>query len=134
MKPRILVVDDEPGTVRIVREQLEVSGFEVSVATDGEAGLTMAREIAPDLVVLDIMMPTMSGCQVCARLKADSALRRIPVVVLTARAQRQAYRESMQHGAEGYLTKPFEMEELLGTIRDLLQRAAGRGSGEQAAG
>jgi two-component system response regulator RpaA len=137
MPAKILLVDDEASIVKIVRKQLEISGFAVSTATDGQAGLAMAGEIRPDLVLLDVMMPKMNGYQVCAALKQDPALRHIPVLLLTARAQRQDYQEGLKHGADGYLTKPFELDELLGKIRELLDRAAGlakpEGSGEQPA-
>ena len=119
-KRRVLIVDDEPSIAKILRKQMEVAGFDVSVAADGEAGLTAIRESRPELVILDVMLPKMNGHQVCAAVKQDPGLKAIPILMLTAKAQRQDQEEAMTCGAEAYLTKPFQLEELLEKVRGLL--------------
>ena len=124
-KRRVLVVDDEPSIVKILRKQLEVAGFEVAVAVDGAEGLVKVREFRPELIVLDVMLPKLNGHQVCAMLKRDAELKTIPVLMLTAKAQRKDQDEGLQSGADAFLTKPFQLEELLGQVRRLLDSAAG---------
>ena len=123
-KQRVLVVDDEPSIAKILRKQLEVAGFEVSVAVDGAEGLVKVREFRPEVVVLDVMLPKLNGHQVCATLKQDAELKHIPVLMLTAKAQRKDQDEGLQSGADAFLTKPFQLEELLGQVRRLLGHAA----------
>ena len=123
-KRRILVVDDEPSIAKIVKKQLEVAGYEVLVAVDGQDGLDKARQERPDMMVLDVMLPKMNGFEVCATLKQDPQYRQIPILMLTAKAQRQDYQQGLQQGAEAYLTKPFKLEELLSKVQALLQQAA----------
>ena len=125
IKPRILIVDDEPSIAKILRKQLEVAGFDVTVAVDGLEGLTKAREGKPDLIVLDVMLPKMNGHEVCHTLKQDAGMKRIPILMLTAKAQRQDQEEALKHGAEAYLTKPFQLDELLTQVRHVLAKAAG---------
>ena len=119
-KRRVLIVDDEPSIAKILRKQMEVAGFDVTVAVDGEEGLAKIREGHPELVVLDVMLPKMNGHQVCAAVKSDPAVKAIPILMLTAKAQRQDQQEALSCGAEGYLTKPFQLEELLAKVRELL--------------
>ncbi len=124
---RILVVDDEPGIVKVVRKQLELTGFAVAVATDGVSGLAQAREARPDLVILDLMLPKLSGYDVSATLKQDAQTRHIPILMLTANARPTDEHTSRQHGADGYLTKPFALDDLLSRIRGLLAASASNG-------
>ena len=124
-KQRVLVVDDEPSIAKILRKQLEVAGFEVAVAVDGAEGLVKVREFRPELIVLDVMLPKLSGHQVCATLKQDAELKTIPVLMLTAKAQRKDQDEGLQSGADAFLTKPFQLEELLAQVRRLLGNGAG---------
>ena len=123
-KSRVLVVDDEPSIAKIVKKQLEVAGYDVAVAADGELGWTKARDETPDVIILDVMLPKLNGYEVCGRLKQDERLRRIPVLMLTAKAQRQDQSEGLRCGADAYLIKPFQLEELLEQVRTLLARAA----------
>ena len=123
-KHRILVVDDEPSIAKVLRKQLEVAGFEVNVGVDGEDGLTKAREWRPDLLVLDVMLPKRNGHEVCSALRQDEQFRRLPIIMLTEKAQRQDQQEAMQRGADAYLAKPFQLEELLAQVRALLAKAA----------
>ena len=123
-KHRVLVVDDEPSIAKVLRKQLEVAGFEVNVGVDGEDGLAKVREWRPDLLVLDVMLPKRSGHEVCSVLRQDEQFRRLPIIMLTAKAQRQDQQEAMQRGADAYLAKPFQLEELLAKVRALLAKAA----------
>lgn len=112
-KKRILIVDDEPSIVETVKFALERSGYACCEAYDGAEGLAKAREEAPDLILLDIMLPKMNGYQVCRVLKFDEKYRHIPVIMLTARTQERDRVLAADTGADAYLTKPFEISELL---------------------
>lgn len=120
VKRRVLIVDDEPSIAKILRKQMEVAGFDVSVAVDGEEGLAKIRDGRPELVILDVMLPKMNGHQVCSTVKQDPELKVIPILMLTAKAQRQDQEEAKTCGAEAYLTKPFQLDELLEKVRGLL--------------
>jgi DNA-binding response OmpR family regulator len=93
------------------------------VAVDGQEGLNKVKEWKPELVILDVMLPKMNGHEVCAAVKGDDAVKQIPIIMLTAKAQRQDQDEALKHGAEGYLTKPFQLEELLAKVNALLPKA-----------
>ncbi len=123
VKHRVLVVDDEPNIAKIVKKQLEVSGYDVIVAGDGEEALTKAREGHPEVILLDVMLPKRNGYEVLGILKQDEQLKRIPVMMLTARAQQQDQQTSLEHGADAYLAKPFQLEELVEQVKALLERA-----------
>lgn len=122
-KHRILLVDDEPSIVKMVGKRLEVEGFEVLVAMDGQEGLTKARAEQPDLVILDLMLPKLNGYEVCTMLKQDARFQKIPIVLVTARAQEKDERLGMECGANAYVRKPFRAQELLEQIRALLSAA-----------
>ena len=132
MKRRLLVVDDEPSIAKIVRKQLEVAGYDVTVAVDGLEGLTKARELMPELIVLDVMLPKMNGTEVCTTLKGDPKTQAIPILMLTAKAQRQDKDIVLQAGANAFLTKPFQLEELLSKIKALLDQTGAGGSPQAA--
>ena len=125
VKRKVLVVDDEPSIAKILRKQLEVAGFEVNVGVDGEDGLAKAREWRPELILLDVMLPKLNGHEVCKALKADAELKHVTVIMLTAKAQRQDQELAQSQGADGFLTKPFQLSELLAKVRALLAPAAG---------
>jgi two-component system, OmpR family, alkaline phosphatase synthesis response regulator PhoP len=120
MAHSILVVDDDPKIVRVVEINLTQAGYQVRTAADGEEALAAATQERPDLVLLDVMMPRLDGFETLKRLKADPALTDIPVVMLTARAQDEDVFEGYGTGAQWYLTKPFEPEELRQVVRHLL--------------
>lgn len=120
--PRILVVDDDAAIAEIVCINLEMSGYEVNQAPDGIQGQAMAIQIQPDLIVLDLMLPKVDGYTVCQRLRRDDRTSDIPVLMLTALSQTQNKVEGFNAGADDYLTKPFEIEELLARVRALLRR------------
>ena len=116
-KIRILLVDDEPNIVKMVAMRLEYEGFEVIVARDGEEAIKMAQGQEPDLIILDVMLPKLSGFEVCRWLKKDLRYQKIPIVMLTARAQESDEEFGYECGTDAYLRKPFRAQELLETIR-----------------
>ena len=119
-KPRVLIVDDEPDLLSVLHFGLEVEGFDVLEASDGEQGLNMAREHTPDLIVLDLMLPRMDGYKVCRALKFDERYRRIPVFILSARSGETDRRLALDLGADAFLTKPYDMKDLVSRIRNRL--------------
>ena len=119
-KPRILLVDDEPSIVKMVGKRLEVEGFDVAVAMDGQEGLSRAQADRPDLIVLDLMLPKLNGYEVCTMLKQDARYQRIPIILFTAKAQEKDEKLGMECGADAYVRKPFRAQELLEKIRTLL--------------
>ena len=116
--PHVLVVDDDPVIADLVAFRLGRLGLQISVETDGEAGLAATRELRPDLVVLDWMMPRMNGLEVCRALRADTdlALARTPVVLLTAKAQEPDLERGFAAGATDFVTKPFSTRELVSRV------------------
>jgi two-component system, OmpR family, response regulator RpaA len=122
MMPRILIIDDDPLISEIVTVNLEMAGYHVSHANDGVKGQALAIQLVPDLVILDLILPHVDGFTVCQRLRRGDRTAEIPVLMLTAMAQTQDKVEGFNAGADDYLTKPFELEELLARIRALLRR------------
>ena len=118
---KILIVEDEPNMVAGLRDNFEFEGFEVLTAPDGVQGLERALKESPDLVVLDVMMPRMSGLDVCKQLKAKRPS--IPIIMLTARGQTSDKVDGLKIGADDYVTKPFNMLELMARVEALLRRA-----------
>ena len=121
---RILIADDDVIIVEMLRFRLEAAAHEVAVALDGMAALANAGADRPDLIVLDSMMPVISGPEVLARLKANENLKDIPVVMLTARKGESDVVAALKSGVDEYLTKPFIPQELLVRIENLLARAS----------
>jgi two-component system alkaline phosphatase synthesis response regulator PhoP len=119
--PKILIVEDEPGMVAGLRDNFEFEGYQVLSAMDGVAGLERALADTPDLVILDVMMPRMSGLDVCKQLK--SKLPAIPIIMLTARGQEVDKVVGLELGADDYVTKPFSIRELLARVKAVLRRA-----------
>ena len=119
---KILVVEDEPNMVAGLRDNFEFEGYEVITASDGIEGLERALAESPDLVVLDVMMPRMSGLEVCRQLRAKRAS--IPIIMLTARGQEVDKVVGLEIGADDYVTKPFSIRELLARVRAILRRTA----------
>ncbi len=118
--PRILLVDDEPAIVKVVSKRLEAEGFAVLTAMDGQEALATAHREPLDLLILDLMLPKLSGFEVCAMLKQDDRYRTMPIILLTARTQEKDEKLGYHCGADAYIRKPFEAAELVGTIRRLL--------------
>ena len=119
--PRILAVDDMPTNLEILRVRLEAQGYEVITAEDGEQALTKARELEPDLVLLDIMMPKLDGIAVLKQLKQDAMLRFVPVILVTAKSDIRDVVNGLDAGGDEYLTKPFEHAALTARVRSLLR-------------
>ena len=117
---RILIVEDEPNMVAGLRDNFEYEGFEVSTALDGVEGLDLALKHSPDLIILDVMMPKMSGLDVCKQLKAKRPS--IPIIMLTARGQEVDKVVGLELGADDYVTKPFSIRELLARVKAVLRR------------
>lgn len=126
MMKRILVIDDEPQMLLGLRDNLELDGYEVVTATDGEEGLQQAVSARPDLVILDLMLPRRSGLDICRELRQQANA--TPIIMLTARSQETDKVLGLELGADDYLTKPFSISELLARIRAVLRRASGAGS------
>ena len=121
-RAKILVVEDEPAMVAGLRDNFEFEGYEVITAQDGVEGLERALEDSPDLVVLDVMMPRMSGLEVCKQLRAKRAS--LPIIMLTARGQEIDKVVGLELGADDYVTKPFSIRELLARVKSVLRRTA----------
>ncbi|MGC9269031.1 phosphate regulon transcriptional regulator PhoB [Acidiphilium sp.] len=121
-KPLVLVVEDEAPLVTLLRYNLEKSGFRVDEAGDGNEALTKITETPPDLILLDWMLPTLSGIELCRQLRRRPATRGLPVIMLTARAEDQDMVRGLETGADDYITKPFSPEALIARIRALLRR------------
>ena len=120
----ILVVEDEAHIRRVLEYNLKLDGFEVYLAEDGAAGLKLARENSPDLILLDWLMPVMNGLQVLAELKTDSSTEHIPVFMLTAKGMLNDVTQAIEMGADDYITKPFNPIQLGKTIREKLEKCA----------
>lgn len=121
---RILVIEDEPQMLLGLRDNLELEGYEVATAADGEEGLTKAAAFQPDLVLLDVMLPRKHGFDVCRELRARSSA--TPIVMLTARSAETDKVLGLELGADDYVTKPFSITELLARVRAVLRRTGGR--------
>jgi adenylate cyclase len=119
--PRILAVDDNPTNLEILRARLNAHEYDVVTAEDGEAALSRARELEPDLVLLDIMMPKLDGISVLKQLKQDATLRFVPVILVTAKADTQDIVNGLEAGGDDYLTKPFEHAALIARVRSMLR-------------
>ena len=124
--PRVLVVDDDPVIRRLIMVNLELEGFDVTEAVDGQAALEAVAERAPDVVVLDVAMPRLDGLVTTATLRAEPATSGIKIVIVSARAQQADVRRGVEAGADAYLTKPFEPEALIRCVRELAETAATR--------
>jgi len=120
---RILIVDDVPANIAVLRDALEAEGYRIAVATSGQAALRQAARSAPDLILLDVMMPGMDGYEVCRQLKAEEATREVPVLFLTAHADTEAVVKGFQVGGVDCIAKPFHKEEVLARLRTHLERA-----------
>lgn len=121
---RILIVDDTEDILLVVSRRLKSWGYEVLTASSGEEGLEIAFEDLPDLILLDVMMPRMKGREVCAKLKADPKTKHIPIIFLTALGLADHVKAGMDLGAEDYIVKPFEPDELKKRITAVLARSA----------
>ncbi|MCS6892380.1 MAG: phosphate regulon transcriptional regulator PhoB [Rhodovarius sp.] len=122
-RPTILVVEDEAPLLTLLRYNLEKQGFRVEEATDGQEALMKVAEARPDLVLLDWMLPSLSGIEVCRQIRRRPATRDLPIIMVTARTEDQDTVRALDMGADDYITKPFAVEALLARIRALLRRS-----------
>lgn len=123
MKPLVLIVEDEAALVTLLRYNLEGEGFRVAEANDGEQALVLAKEETPDIVLLDWMLPLMSGIEVCRQMRRIPATRDVPIILLTARGEETDKVRGLDSGADDYITKPFSPAELIARIRAVLRRS-----------
>ena len=121
-KPVVLAADDDADILGLITFRLERSGYTVLQAHDGEEALELARTAKPDLAVLDVMMPKLDGFELTRRLRADEATRRMPIILLTARAQEADVQEGFEAGADDYIRKPFSSQELRARVQAILGR------------
>ncbi len=122
-KPRVLVVEDDPALAVMLRYNLEKLGYQVDEAADGQEALLRITEAAPDIVLLDWMLPSLSGLEVCRQIRRRPQTRDMPVIMLTARTEEQDSIRGLNTGADDYITKPFSVEALSARMRALLRRA-----------
>lgn len=123
MKPVVLVIEDEAALVELLRYNLQRRDFEVISASNGEEALTIVEERSVDLMLLDWMLPGMSGIEVCRQLRRKTETRKLPIIMITARGERTDRVRGLDTGADDYVTKPFAPEELVARIRAVLRRA-----------
>ncbi len=121
-QPHVLVVEDEPAQREVLAYNLEAEGFRVTRAENGEEGLLCVEEDAPDVIVLDWMMPNLSGIEVCRRLKIKPETRAIPIIMLSARSEEVDKVRGLETGADDYVVKPYSVSELLARVRSQLRR------------
>src|SRR3954453_8944859 len=127
-KPLVLVVEDQAPLLTLLRYNLEKQGFRVEEAADGQEALTRVAEGRPDLVLLDWMLPALSGLEVCRQLRRRPATRDLPIIMVTARTEDQDAVRALDPGADDFISKPFVMDALLARIRALLRRSGSFGS------
>jgi two-component system phosphate regulon response regulator PhoB len=127
-RPTILVVEDEAPLLTLLRYNLEKQGFRVEEATDGQEALMRVAEAPPDLVLLDWMLPALSGLEVCRQLRRRAPTRDLPIIMVTARTEDQDAVRALDTGADDYIAKPFVMDALMARIRALLRRSVGVGT------
>lgn len=130
MKPLVLIVEDEPAQVELLSYNLEADGYRFLHAPDGEEALLLADEAQPDLIVLDWMLPKLSGIDVCRQLKNGSRTKHIPIIMLTARGEEPDRIRGLDTGADDYVTKPYSVKELVARARALLRRTRPSSVGE----
>jgi DNA-binding response OmpR family regulator len=124
MTPRILIVEDEEALTQLLRYNLEAAGYEVESVTSGDEADLRFKERAPDLVILDWMLPGLSGIEICRRLRARPDTRTLPIIMLTARGEESERVRGLATGADDYVVKPFSLPELMARVNALLRRAS----------
>ena len=120
-KKKILVVEDEPNIIKLISFILKSSGYEVVEAEIGAEGIKKAKSEKPDMIILDVMMPKMDGFEVAKKLKADSATRNIPILMLSSKAQFEDKMKGIDSGDTDYITKPFDKEDLVQKVKECLE-------------
>jgi two-component system phosphate regulon response regulator PhoB len=130
-QPTVLLVEDEPAQREVLGYNLEADGFRVLTATNGEEALIMVSEMPPDIIVLDWMMPNVSGIEVCRQLKTRSETRGIPIIMLSARSEEVDRVRGLETGADDYVVKPYSLVELMARVRAQLRRTRPASVGER---
>src|ERR1700687_86323 len=120
---RVLLIEDDRDIVELVRYNLEREGFQVAAANDGATGLVQVRKTPPDMLLLDLMLPKLSGLEICRDIRRDQTLNRLPILMLTARGEEADRVVGLEMGADDYVTKPFSPRELVARVKALLRRA-----------
>lgn len=120
---RVLVIEDDKDIVELVRYNLEKDGYQVTASADGATGLAQIRKAPPDLLVLDLMLPKLSGLEICKEVRKDMGLNRLPVLILTAKGEEADRVVGLELGADDYVTKPFSPRELTARVKALLRRS-----------
>jgi phosphate regulon transcriptional regulator PhoB len=128
---KILVIEDDKDIVELVKYNLEKEGYQLLAAADGSAGLAQLRKAPPDLLILDLMLPKLSGLEVCKEVRRDDALNRLPILILTARGEEPDRVVGLELGADDYVTKPFSPRELVARVKALLRRVEPAGTGDK---
>ncbi|MPN45274.1 Alkaline phosphatase synthesis transcriptional regulatory protein PhoP [bioreactor metagenome] len=121
MQKKVLIVDDEQDIVESLKFVLEASDFDCYCAFNGEEGLKMAKEVLPDLIILDVMMPKINGYKICRLLKYDNKYKNIPILMVTARSQEEDRLIGEETGVDEYITKPFELDEIVRKVEGYLK-------------
>src|SRR5579862_5279642 len=120
---RVLVIEDDKDIIELVRYNLEKDGFHVAASIDGATGLAQVRKTPPDILILDLMLPKLSGLEICKEVRKDVSLNRLPVLILTAKGEEADRVVGLELGADDYVTKPFSPRELTARVKALLRRA-----------
>jgi len=128
---RVHVIEDDKDIVELVRYNLEKDGFQVTASADGGTGLAQIRKTPPDLLVLDLMLPKLSGLEICKEIRKDASLNRLPILILTAKGEEADRVVGLELGADDYVTKPFSPRELVARVKALLRRAEPGGTSER---
>ena len=122
LQPRVLIVEDEPPLVELLSYNLEKAGFQIHIARDGEEALLAVEERKPDLILLDWMLPYVSGIEICRRIRRNPETRNVPIIILTARGEENDRIRGLEAGADDYVVKPFSPSELVARVRAVLRR------------
>ena len=118
--PKVLVIENEPNVRKLMTTNLTTSGYQVLVASDGEEGIKLAQQECPDLILLDVMLPGISGWDVLTTIKTTPQLQKVPVIIMTASVQESSEDKALAMGAIGYLAKPFDIDRLLHQVKQIL--------------
>lgn len=121
-QPKVLLVEDEPAQREVLAYNLEAEGFDVARAENGDEALVLAEEVAPDLILLDWMLPGVSGIEICRRLKARAEMRAVPIIMISARGDEVDRVRGLETGADDYVVKPYSVVELMARVRTQLRR------------
>lgn len=130
VQPHVLIVEDEPSQRAVLSYNLESEGFRISEAEDGDAALLMVAEDVPDLIVLDWMLPGVTGIEICRRIKARPETRDVPIIMLSARSEEVDRVRGLETGADDYVVKPYSVTELMARVKGQLRRSRPAGVGE----